>query len=84
MKIQIEDKLYLESDDRQFVLKEYNGKFDDKGNEGYKPLGYFGKVEQALKYVVKLNVMKSDATSIKELIEDVERIETKIESLIRT
>lgn len=84
MKVQVEDKLYIESDDRQFVLKEYTGSFDKNGNETYKTFGYFGKVEQALKHLVKLNVMKSDAATIQELIQDVKRIENKIESLIRT
>ncbi|WP_137744571.1 hypothetical protein [Robertmurraya siralis] len=84
MKIHVEDKLYIESDERQFVLKEYTGKLDNKGNEIYKTLGYFSKINQALKHLVKLKVMKSEATNVKELIGDVERIERKIESLIKT
>ena len=84
MKIHVEDKLYIESDERQFILKEYTGKLDKEGNELYKTIGYFGKVNQALKHLVKLEVMKSEATNVRELIEDVERIEVKIESLIKT
>jgi hypothetical protein len=83
MKIHVEDKLYIESDERQFILKESTGKFDEKGNELYKNLGYFGTVTQALKHLMKLNIMKSEAKKISELIVDIERIENKIETLLR-
>lgn len=84
MKVQVEDKLYIESDDRQFILKEYNGKQDKDGNELYKTLGYFSSVTQALRHLVKMNVMKSEAATVRELIEDVERIEKRINDLIKT
>jgi hypothetical protein len=83
MKIQVENKIFIESDEKQFILKEYTGKFDDKGNELYKTFGYFGSVNQALKHVVKLKIMKSEAANVKELIAYVERIEKWIEELIR-
>lgn len=83
MKIQIEDKLFIESDERQFIVKRYNGKFDDKGMEGYKPLGYFSKLTQAVKFLVKQELMKSNAETIGELLSDLERIEKRIEELIR-
>jgi hypothetical protein len=79
MKVQVEDKLYIESDERQFILKQYTGKFDKNGSELFKPLGYFGTVNQALKHLVKLNIMKSNVKTIGELIEEVERIEKKID-----
>jgi hypothetical protein len=81
MKVLVQDNIYIVSDERQFILKESTGKFDDKGNELYKNLGYFGKVNQALKHLVKLNIMKSEAKNVSELIADVERIESKIEHL---
>ncbi|MBN8200503.1 hypothetical protein [Bacillus sp. NTK034] len=83
MKIQIEDKLFVESDERQFIVKQYNGKFDDKGVEGYKPLGYFSKLQQAVKFLVKHELMKSNAETIGELLSDLERIEKRLEELIR-
>lgn len=82
MKIHVEDKLYIESDERQYILKEYTGKFDDKNNELYKTLGYFGKVTQVLKHLVKLNIMKTEAENVRELIADVERIEKRIEDIL--
>jgi hypothetical protein len=83
MKIHVEDKLYIESDERQFILKESTGKFDEKGNELYKNLGYFATVTQALKHLMKLNIMKSEAKNVGELIEYIERIESKIEALLK-
>lgn len=83
MKVQVEDKIFIESDERQFILKQYSGKFDKNDNELFKPLGYFGSINQALKHLVKLNIMKSDAKTIGELIKDVERIEKRINELIK-
>lgn len=83
MKIQIEDKLYIESDDRQFIVKQYSGKFDKEENETFKVLGYFGKLSQAAEHLVKLEIFKSTATSLKELLIDIKRIEQRIEELIR-
>jgi hypothetical protein len=83
MKIHIENKIYIESDERQFIIKEYSGKFDKEGKETYKVIGYFTKLVQAVKHLVKLDVMKSDASTLKELVEDIDRIEKRIESLIK-
>jgi hypothetical protein len=83
LKIQVEDKIFIESDERQFILKESTGKFDDKGNALYKNLGYFATVNQALKHFVKLNIMKSEAKNVSELITDIERIENNIEHLLK-
>jgi hypothetical protein len=83
LKIQVEDKLFVESDERQFTIKQYTGKFDDKGKELFKSLGHFNTLNQALKHLVKLNIMKSDASTIGELIRGIEKIEKRINELIR-
>jgi hypothetical protein len=83
MKIQVEDKLFVESDERQFLIKEYNGKFDEKGKEGYKVLGYFSTLNQAVKHLIKLEFMGSTADTFQGLIDDVTRIEKKIEGIIK-
>jgi hypothetical protein len=82
MKVLIQDNIYIVSDERQYVLKEFTGQFDKKGNEVVKILGYFGKVSQALKHVVKMNIMKSDATTLRELVADIEQIDNRIEELL--
>jgi hypothetical protein len=83
MKIQVEDKLFIESDGMQFILKKYNGQFDKKtGNELFKSLGYFATLQQAVKFLVRKKVMESEATTVQELLHELERIEKEIETLI--
>jgi hypothetical protein len=83
MKIHVEDKLYIESDDMQYILKQYSGKFDKEGKETYKTLGYFPTLQQVVKHLIKLNIMKSNAETLKELLEDITRIEKRIKELIK-
>ena len=83
MKIQIEDKLFIESDERQFVIKKYSGNFDKNDNETFKVLGYFSSLKQATKHLIKMYCMESTVTSFQELFGELERIENKIDSLIK-
>lgn len=75
MKIQIQDKLYVETDERQFILKEYTGNFstDKNGNryETYKVHGYFTRLEHLYNKVLHLKIHKSNAKSFQELIDEV-------------
>jgi hypothetical protein len=80
MKVEIEQNLYLESDDMQLIIKEYNGKKDANGRELYKSHGYFPTVQSAVKHLVKMKVMRSTAQTLSELCQDVLRIEQYIES----
>lgn len=83
MKIQVEDKIFIESDDMQYILKRYTGKFDKNDKESYKVLGYFNTIQQIVKHLMKMEVMKSTASDLKELLADIERIENRINELIR-
>lgn len=80
MKVHIEGSIFLESDEMQFVVKEYSGKTDKDGREIYKTLGYFGSIASAIRFLVKLKLMRSTAATLQELAEDVKRIEQCIES----
>lgn len=86
MKVNIEGNLYLESDGMQFVLKDYTGKTyqDKKGKEteAYNTLGYFSTVQSAMRHLVKMKLMQSTATTLNELLQDVERIREYIESRV--
>lgn len=82
MKIHIEDKLYLESDGTQYILKLYSGKKNEKGEETYKSLGYFGKLQHAIKHIVRLKIKESQATTLKELMQDIKKIDDWIEEKI--
>ncbi|KAF6636554.1 hypothetical protein [Paenibacillus polymyxa] len=87
MKIKIEGSLYLESDGMQFILKQYNGKMSvakdtGKETEQYKTHGYFSTVKGALEKVVKMKVMDSTATTLGELLKELEGIRQYIESKV--
>lgn len=83
MKIKVEDKLFIESDSMQFILKKYSGKFDDKGIEGYKVLGYFSSLKQAVQHLIKLECMASTVETFQQLFNELDRIETKFDDLIK-
>lgn len=83
MKIQVEEKLFIESDDMQFIIKEYSGKFDKKTEkETFKALGYFSTLQQAVKFLIKRDCMESTVTSFQQLFDELERIEDKYDKLI--
>ncbi|GIP55926.1 hypothetical protein [Paenibacillus vini] len=82
MKVQIEGQLYLESDERQFVIKQYNGKVDDKGKELFQAKGYFSSIEGAIKHLVKMKLMESTSTTLGELLREIESIKGYIESKV--
>lgn len=89
MKLFIEDytvdgeekgKLYLESDPMQYMLKLYNGKTDDKGNELSKTLGYFKTLEGASNHLLRMKIHESTAETLGELVSGLEDIRTYIRS----
>jgi len=86
MKVHIENNLYIESDERQFILKEYTGKQsfdkDGKATDLYKTHGYFPDVAGALNKVVKMKIMDSTAQTLSELLAEVKGIREYIESKV--
>jgi hypothetical protein len=83
MKIQVEDKLFIESDGMQFILKQYSEKPDKNGNETYKVLGYFSTLKQVVKYLIKKDCMESTVTTFQQLFNELDRIENKYDNLIK-
>ncbi len=82
MKVQIEENLYIESDTHCFTIKEYTGKYNEKGEELSKTHGYFGTLKMAFKHVLKMKVKQSTATTLKELLKEIKSIEEYIDSQI--
>mgnify|MGYP001488279732 CR=1 FL=1 len=86
MKVHIEGNLYLESDQYQYLLKEYSGKTytNEKGEEreGFRVLGYYGTIEQAIRSLVEKKIKQSAATNLKELLEEVKIIKAEISEKI--
>lgn len=83
MKVHIKESLYIESDSKQFILKRYTGKQGEKGNELFITLGFFGSLASVIKYLIKMETMESEATTLKDLLVDIERIEREINRLIK-
>ncbi|ASA22026.1 hypothetical protein [Paenibacillus donghaensis] len=88
MKVQIEGNFYIESDDREFTLKEYTGKIS-KPAEGktegvplFKTHGYFSDVQGAAHKFLKLKIGSSEAKNLLQLIADVESIREMIRKQI--
>lgn len=80
MKVHIEENLYLESDERCFVIKDYSGKKDVNGKDLYKTHGYYSTIQQAIKKLVQMKIKQTTAQTLSELVTDVKRIELYIES----
>ncbi|RUT48548.1 hypothetical protein EJP82_00975 [Paenibacillus anaericanus] len=78
MKVLIEDNLYLESDEKQFVIKKYSGKVDRDGKEQFQPKGYFSSIEGALNHLVKMKIKESTASTLSELVRDIQEIKAWI------
>ncbi|MFD0710600.1 hypothetical protein [Paenibacillus sp. GCM10027626] len=85
MKVQIEGNIYLESDALQFILKEYTGATtvgpEGKEREIFKTIGYFTGIEYALKHFLKLKIMASTASTLRELLQEVREIRQYIETI---
>jgi hypothetical protein len=82
LKVQIEENLFIESDGMQFIVKRYTGKIDKEGREVSNILGCFVNLATAVKHLVKTEIMKSQAETLSELVDDIKRIEAYIEDKI--
>ncbi|WP_078440182.1 MULTISPECIES: hypothetical protein [Bacillaceae] len=83
MKVQIEGNLYLESDETQYYLKEYSGKFDKKsGAPLYKILGYYSKPEQAFQKILNILIASSDAETLEQLVKDIKQTREYIKTTL--
>ncbi|WP_052087651.1 hypothetical protein [Paenibacillus wynnii] len=88
MKVHIEGGFYIESDDREFTLKEYSGaigkpaKGETEGKPIFKTHGHYPTVLGAARKFLNLKIDSSEATNLRELIADVEAIREYIKSQI--
>lgn len=88
MKVKIDDNLYLESDEHQYILKEYTGTYtvrnkgedDEYQVENFKVHGYFRTVSQAINKLVSDEIKASTAKDLKELRQDISAIKKWVEN----
>lgn len=83
MKVHIENNLYLESDERQYILVEYSIAKSGK-NEGEavgRNLSYHPSIDSAIRALVQRKIKESTAQTLAELAQDVRRIDEYIRGL---
>lgn len=78
-------ELYIESDNMQFILREYYTIKDGKneGKEASNLIGYYPSIVSALRRVLTIKVKESTAANLGELIQDMKRIEQRFEELFQ-
>ena len=88
MKVKIDDGLYLESDDMQYIIKKYTGTYttynkgkeDEYERENIRVIGYFGSVTQAINKLIEDEIKTSKAENLAELSKDIKAIKKWFES----
>lgn len=85
MNIKIDENYKLTSDDRNVILvKTWIGQEGkSKGKEQKLNVGYYANVQGALKDYLRIKTNLSEATTIKELLADVDKIEKTIEEVLK-
>lgn len=83
MKIKLDEKHQIVSDSRQYLLQEIKvvSTGEKKGETYEDTLGYYSKIENALKAYKELRIRNSEATSIDELLELIKLLDSKIDKL---
>jgi hypothetical protein len=83
MKILIENNLYLESDEWQFILKEYTNSVDKRsGDHKAKVIGYYTSINGVINKLVKMKLRDSNIEHLHELKEEVIRIRVWAQKLL--
>lgn len=85
MFIKIDDKYSITSDARQYILQEGKEVLEgeNKGQVYYNPIGYYGTITAALKGYKELKIRSSNVTTINELMQLIEDLDNKIETLLK-
>ena len=90
MRIDISNKYCVTSDINQFKVNQRSipPKFEKKedgtqGEESLKTLGYLPSVKACYKFLIKHQILISNACGFKEIMDEVERIENEINESIR-
>lgn len=71
MRVQLDDKFVITSDENNFILK-----------EGNNAVGYYGNLEQLFDAYLNKSLMKSDATELSELLIEFRTIKRYIQSIL--
>lgn len=82
MRVHVQGNIYLEADEFQFCLKQYTGAVDKRsGREKAKTIGYYTSLSGVIKKLIRLNMAHSEATTLLEMKQELERIHLWARSL---
>lgn len=84
MRIHVEGDYFISYDGMNHTLEQEGivEKGEGKGNKKVAVLGYYPSITSCMKALLKLEIMESTATNLRELMVDVTRIESKIEVIM--
>ena len=85
MQIHIEDNLYIRSYSHGYeVIKKLTTKTGDNiGDEYIDSHGFYPTVEGCARKVMRMKIKEATSTNLKDLISEVQRIETEVKQLIQ-
>ena len=84
--IKITEKYFIDSDSKNYILKEKGIVKDEKsknfGKESFKDLGYFRKLENLFNYIYEINIKeyigKNNTKTVEQLLNKIKRVEKEI------
>lgn len=82
MRIHVEGNIYITSDKHNFIVEEETMKQDGSGKGKTVVHGYFSSLSSVAKFLVKMKVKQSTATTLQELVRDMKRIEEQINTTL--
>jgi hypothetical protein len=84
LNIKIDKNYSLKSDPRNVILVENKTVQDgnNKGTEYESTIGYYGNIEQALNGYLNVKINTSEATSIKELLDEIKGVKEIIKGML--
>lgn len=88
MQVRIDDGLYIESDEHQYILKRYTGKTitmnkgkeDEYAKDDFKVIGFYGTITQAINKVISDKIKISNAKDLYGLRQDIQAIKQWVEN----
>jgi hypothetical protein len=84
MRVQLDDRFIITSDESNFILKEVRISEGEKtkGEIIETPVGYYGNLEHLFDAYLNKTLMKSNATEFAELLMEIRTVKRYIQSLL--
>lgn len=80
MRIQIDENLFLESDEHNYILREQLQSASGKKRSKFK---YFANLESVARYLLDYSIKRSQAQNIKELLSEISAMKAEVGNALR-